>query len=325
MLLTNTTNAPQTHHKRSGRGTSTSRPAALRQRFTARARGGGNPLDESVLERLRAAEEEAARLRQQLAQQQGNNTQGESGAPAEVIDGQPRRVDGVEARETLFSAGGEKSSSMSPSAPGWLNEADVQFFLGAAPPNPEMVAAAGGAGEDPQAKEIVQRRLLITALASAAAIGFALVPTEALRPRPSKPLYYYIVPILRIKDLLVDDSPEIIENADWAQLRLLLSRITGTPNKVHENFDNIVALLDSNSNQGRVQQLRTEFEEYIYNMDFNKYYDSMPGTKITGKQNQEFVTFSSQAQKAAVQRLEAILKLLPEKDVQQALEAVKIY
>eukprot|EP00967_Tisochrysis_lutea_P004879 scaffold5759_cov26-Tisochrysis_lutea.AAC.1 len=34
--------------------------------------------------------------------------QGESGAPAEVIDGQPRRVDGVEARETLFSAGGEK-------------------------------------------------------------------------------------------------------------------------------------------------------------------------------------------------------------------------
>eukprot|EP00983_Pelagomonas_calceolata_P063436 1147723-Pelagomonas_calceolata.AAC.2 len=40
----------------------------------------------------------------------------------------------------------------------------------------------------------------------------------------------------------------------------------GTPNKVHENFDNIVALLDSNSNQGRVQQLRTEFEEYIYNM-----------------------------------------------------------
>ncbi|KAF5828719.1 hypothetical protein DUNSADRAFT_17185 [Dunaliella salina] len=145
-----------------------------------------------------------------------------------------------------------------------------------------------------------ERRLLITAVVSAAAIGFALVPTEALRPRPSKPLYYYIVPILRIKDLLVDSSPEIIENADWAQLRVLLSRIT-------------------------VQQLRSEFEEYIYNMDFNKYYDSFPGTKVTGKQNQEFVAFSSQSQKAAVQRLDAILKLLPEQDVQQAMEAVKIY
>jgi hypothetical protein len=32
---------------------------------------------------------------------------------------------------------------------------------------------------------------------------------------------------------------------------------------VHENFDNIVALLEPSTNQSQVQQLRTEFEEYI--------------------------------------------------------------
>lgn len=59
--------------------------------------------------------------------------------------------------------------------------------------------------------------------------------------------------------------------------------------------------------------------------DFNRYYDTMPGTKVTGKQNIEFVKFSSQAQKAASQRLETILKLLPQDAVQQAVEASKMY
>jgi len=51
----------------------------------------------------------------------------------------------------------------------------------------------------------------------------------------------------------------------------------------------------------------------------------MPGTKLTSKQNQEFVNFSSQAQKAASQRLDTILRLLPPQDVQQAVDASKLY
>lgn len=35
-------------------------------------------------------------------------------------------------------------------------------------------------------------------------------------------------------------------------------------------MDSIVALLDRNSNQGRVQQLRAEFEEYLADMCVNK-------------------------------------------------------
>jgi hypothetical protein len=48
-------------------------------------------------------------------------------------------------------------------APGWLNEADVQFFLGAAAPNPETTAAAEGAGEDTEAMAVVQVRMCICA------------------------------------------------------------------------------------------------------------------------------------------------------------------
>ena len=40
----------------------------------------------------------------------------------------------------------------------------------------------------------------------------------------------------------------------------------GIPNSVHSTMDSIVALLDRNSNQGRVQQLRAEFEEYLADM-----------------------------------------------------------
>jgi hypothetical protein len=45
----------------------------------------------------------------------------------------------------------------------------------------------------------LQRRLIIGIGLSAALGAFALVPTEALRPRPSKPLFLYLVPLLRIQ------------------------------------------------------------------------------------------------------------------------------
>lgn len=106
-----------------------------------------------------------------------------------------------------------------------------------------------------------RRRLLIGAALTAGAAAFALLPTEALRARPPKPLYFYIVPLLRVKvracvcggwrhclgrvpatraalvrhtacpavphpvQALLADSQEIIDEADWPQLRTLLSRV----------------------------------------------------------------------------------------------------
>jgi hypothetical protein len=45
----------------------------------------------------------------------------------------------------------------------------------------------------------VQRRLIIGVGLSAALGAFALVPTEQLQPAPSKPLFFYLVPLLRVR------------------------------------------------------------------------------------------------------------------------------
>jgi len=49
-------------------------------------------------------------------------------------------------------------------------------------------------------------------------------------------------------------------------LACMFACMQGVPNNVHENFDNIVALLDPSTNQSQVQELRMEFEEYLDTM-----------------------------------------------------------
>ncbi len=46
----------------------------------------------------------------------------------------------------------------------------------------------------------LQRRLLIGSAITVAAAAFALVPTDALRiGRPSKPLFFYLIPLVRVQ------------------------------------------------------------------------------------------------------------------------------
>ena len=61
--------------------------------------------------------------------------------------------------------------------------------------------------------------------------AFSLVPSEKLRLKPSKPLFFYLVPLLRTQQLLAA-SRAVIEAGDWPQLRSILSRISGEPNSV---------------------------------------------------------------------------------------------
>lgn len=45
----------------------------------------------------------------------------------------------------------------------------------------------------------LQRRLLIGVLASLGLGAFALVPLDALRGKPPKPLFYYLTPLVRVQ------------------------------------------------------------------------------------------------------------------------------
>jgi hypothetical protein len=67
-------------------------------------------------------------------------------------------------------------------------------------------------------KTTVNKRLLIGLGLTAAFCAAALVPDKQTRAKPSKPCFFYLVPLLRIKALL----PELeatVASADTAKLR----------------------------------------------------------------------------------------------------------
>ena len=51
----------------------------------------------------------------------------------------------------------------------------------------------------------MQRRLIIGTVVTLIAGGLSLLPTDALRfARPSKPLFFYLTPLVRVQSLLAD-------------------------------------------------------------------------------------------------------------------------
>ncbi|KAJ9527316.1 hypothetical protein QJQ45_025536 [Haematococcus lacustris] len=264
-------------------------------------------ISEDVLARLKAAEDEAAKLRKQL-----EIAQAAKGAPVvNVLEGKVPRIDSTDSRETLFTSRGGKKTA-------WLNEADVEFFVG------NSVGETSSAADDPEAAAVVQKRLIIGLGLAAAAGALALVPTEALRPKPSKPLFLYVVPLLRIQGLL-KDCEEVVEDGQWDQLRTVLDRIQGNPNNVRDNLDNVVALLPDSSARSNAQKLEFDIIEYLDSMDYNKYFDAMPRRTISGVQNAEFVKFSRSALKAAQSSLAKLLDLVPRESLDAANDLLKMY
>jgi len=52
----------------------------------------------------------------------------------------------------------------------------------------------------------MQRRLLIGIGLTGAAVALALIPTAELRGKPSKPLFFYLTPLVRIQVILSNTS-----------------------------------------------------------------------------------------------------------------------
>ena len=51
----------------------------------------------------------------------------------------------------------------------------------------------------------MQRRLLIGGVVTVVVVALSLLPTDSLRlSRPSKPLFFYLVPLIRVQNLLKD-------------------------------------------------------------------------------------------------------------------------
>jgi A/G-specific adenine glycosylase len=307
--------------------------------------GGGAPagLSEDVLARLRAAEQEAARLREELAQvqqqqqQQQQGGEASSSATAAAADGAssadkaasssstpPLRIDSTDSRELPWTAGKRTA---------WLSEADVTFFTGAGITEGNVLGdGAGAASSSPEQQGVVRRRLLQGALATAALAAFALVPTRALRiGAPSKPLFFYLVPLVRALDQLRDLEPAV-EDADWPRLRAARALIVGPPGNARDNLYDAVAALDSYAGEStvakgtakRAEALAGEVVEALDALDYNKYFDAaMMGAAPSGSQNAEFVKFTREARRAAERSLNEFLALMPREAVEGAKQVVE--
>lgn len=256
-------------------------------------------LNEDMLAQLRAAQEEAARLKKELAQLQQKGS-------SDVVDSKPQRIDSTDNRELPWAPGKRTA---------WLSEADVDFFTGGG-----ATEAADAAGPSPEAQAAVSKRLLLGGAATLALAAFAMVPTSALRLKPQKPLYFYLVQLLSAQAQLLQCS-SLIEDAQWDSLRLILPRILGSPTNAEAALFDVIALLDAPT-AAKAEPLAAEFLEYLDAMDYNKYFDAMPTGTISGAQNAEFVKFSGAALKAAQGRLAAFLSLVPPEALQAARQQV---
>ena len=280
--------------------------------------GDTGSLNEDLIARLRAAEEEANMLKtkldqvkQQLREEDTRNGDG-TGEETNVAG---KRIDGADLRRETLSFVENKPRN-------WLSESDIEFFTGGGPSE----AVEGMDSSRSQEKDIVQRRLLIGLGLSAALGAFALVPTEKLQPPPSKPLFFYLVPLLRVQDILVEII-KVIPDGNYEQLRRLLSRIVGPPNSVQENLKAAAASLPDAKLVEKADVVARDVFEYLKGIDYQTYYESVGGvsTGISGggQQLKEMFEYSSNSAEAAQHKLEEFLNLMPEDQVLAARQQMQ--
>jgi hypothetical protein len=74
----------------------------------------------------------------------------------------------------------------------------VDFFTGVGATEGGSPSTSAPSQEE---QAVVTKRLLLGVALSAATVAFALVPTDALKPPPAKPLFFYLTPLVRIQVL----------------------------------------------------------------------------------------------------------------------------
>jgi len=191
----------------------------------------------------------------------------------------------------------------------WLSESDLDFFAGNGPG--EVSAGSNGVAAEDEAT--LQRRLLLGGLGTALFAALSLVPSSS--GPPAKPLFFYLVPLLRVQTLLTD-AEAVVADADWSGLSSLRAAMLGYPNDARESLRCATAALGDARLQERAKALAASVLEYIDQADPAAYFDSRAAP--TGAQNAEFAAFSLRAVKAAGVALTAFLALMPAEDLEAA-------
>jgi len=291
-----------------------SRPSALTRRLKVRMTAGDDQpkeTGEDVVARLAAAEEEAAELRKMLEAAQMLNKSNDDDGPQVPA---AKRFDGTGYRETMWDVKKGTGETVKPGTD-WLQEKDLEAMLSKDGPS-EVGASMAMTDEE---KATVNKRLLIGLGLTAAFCAAALVPDKQTRSKPSKPCFFYLVPLLRIKALL----PELeatVASADTAKLRSGVAIVLGSPNNAKDNLTKAALYLDNDREYDRATTIAVEFVEYMSSVDYSKYFDS-----VTTKVDERQIAFSTNSVQAAQRKLNEFLALMDPEQLAAAQSQVAAF
>jgi hypothetical protein len=131
---------------------------------------GSGQVSEELIARLKAAEEEARALKEQLNAQQASLAGSQPENQGENKSG--KRIDGGDLRRETLSFVESRPRN-------WLSESDVEFFTGGGP-SESSGGSVGPSEFNEEEKSIVNRRIAFGLAGTLGLIAFALVPTGTL-------------------------------------------------------------------------------------------------------------------------------------------------
>ena len=268
----------------------------------------GNMSD--MMAKLAAAEAEAEKLRSELKESaRAPDLEELANRIDELAKQKPakpeNRIDGKGGRETLF--GTSKNSGDA-----WLK--DGMQFLSKEQPS-ELGESAEMSKED---QDTVNRRLAIGLLGTGIFAGLSQISFEA--PAPSKPLFFYLVPLVKIRELL-KQAADLAENGYWDELSTVCRQIV-VANSARENLFKAAAYLDARQEE-KAKQVAFDFLELTEKIDYNKYFESMGA--VTGKKAAEYSKFSKKAAVAAAAKLDEFFVLMDREQLEAARSQVMAF
>ena len=270
---------------------------------------------QEMLAKLERAEKEKELLQQKLEETNNASKREEESNTNEnlTIDelarmkprgtGTKSRIDGSMQREQIFDFGKKKKDG------NWLQ--DGLEFVSKEQPS-EQLTVAEMSEED---QNTVNRRLAIGIALTVGFIGFGLIPDDSIGGKPEKPLFFYLVPIARSREIL-RNCEELAEDGDFEALLSNVKSVLGEPNTIKKNLLTACVFL-SGREEERAKELAFNIVEDIEKVDFKTYFDTQQKT-FDGVTAKKYADFSAKAAHAAVIKINRFLEFFDAESRQAA-------
>ena len=217
--------------------------------------------------------------------------------------GTKSRIDGSMKREQIFDFGKNTKDG------NWLR--DGLEFVSKEQPSEQLTVAA--MSEEDQ--NTVNRRLAIGIALTFGFIGIGLIPDDFISRKPEKPLFFYLVPVARSREIL-RNCEELAEDGEFEELLSNVKSVLKEPNTIKKNLLTACAFL-SGREQDEAKELALNIVENIEKVDFKTYFDTQQKT-FDGVTAKKYADFSAKAAHAAVNKIEMFLEFFDAESRQAA-------